>query len=168
MFGYKSSMATNYHIQFFGKGVDIYFQARSSYEVTPLLFQSMYLAFFRRLVVHFRFFNFQAISTSIRFSIKSFFCLYIYMGSCNIFMISLLSIDEIWLESFFIFTISSSNLCSRCSYSLWLAPLIYWAISSQCNQKKFDWLLMQNKNLTKYTKGANSLQINIENVVKDK
>jgi len=38
-------MGSNYHVQFFGRGVDIYFQAQSSYQATPLFFQSMYIAF---------------------------------------------------------------------------------------------------------------------------
>jgi len=44
-------MGSNYHVQFFGKGVDIYFQAQSSYQVTPLFFQSMYIAFFRSFIL---------------------------------------------------------------------------------------------------------------------
>jgi hypothetical protein len=40
-------MTGDCHVQFFGKGIDTYFQAQAGYEVTPLLFQSMYIIFKR-------------------------------------------------------------------------------------------------------------------------
>ncbi len=51
-------MTGDCHVQFFGKGVDTYFQARVGYEVASLHFQSMYIAIFRRLVAHFMIFLF--------------------------------------------------------------------------------------------------------------
>lgn len=48
-------MTGDCHVRFFGKGVDTYFQARAGYEAAPLLFQSMYIAFFRRLAAHLRY-----------------------------------------------------------------------------------------------------------------
>jgi hypothetical protein len=38
-------MTDEYHVRFFKKGVDTYFQAQASYEVAPLLFQFMYIFF---------------------------------------------------------------------------------------------------------------------------
>ncbi len=67
----QSSMASNYGIRFFGKGIDIYFQAQS--KATPLLFQSMYIAFLGGWLSILDLFSFQAISSSIWFSIKVFF-----------------------------------------------------------------------------------------------
>jgi len=59
----SDSMGSNYHVKFFGKGVDIYFQAQSSYQATPLFFQSMYIAFSRSFILDIL--NFQAILSSI-------------------------------------------------------------------------------------------------------
>jgi hypothetical protein len=71
-------MGSNYHVQFFGKGVDIYFQAQSSYQATPLFFQSMYIVFFRSFILDIL--NFQAISKSISLVLRFFcFCIYIYI-----------------------------------------------------------------------------------------
>jgi NADH:ubiquinone oxidoreductase subunit H len=69
----------DYHVQFFGKGVDTYFQARANYEAAPLLFQSMYICFLGGWLPILDIPILQAISHSIWFSIKVFFFLFVYI-----------------------------------------------------------------------------------------